>query len=437
MGIRTRLMSGGRTVLASMSVGSEPFETLGRAVRVDDVVFSTVGQDRIKCLRPRLLFALPLLRVVNCRDAKAIEARIRTAWRQHLDELRASQRWGQSMNAEMGISEDGSLLSLTISGENRPARAYVCKPRTVILPGRGPLSGVALGRAEDRLHEIEPGIHSSVDLDISISNRIEELIRIDRRLEAERRRQAVREAEGLLGRSATQRSHRLLLVGPQIANERRCIDSLKLRSYEVDVASNPQEAISIFEHGSPELVIADMSLGRSEGIELIPALREIVGIEEVPVILIDTHKRPSRRQAAQRAGAAGYLSYPVDVSRIAERLEKMVNEPRRRRFTRYPQQLSARLAGAEKPCTATMLNRGGIFLNTRENLPDRSLHELRVTLHEIGKSIKVEAEVLYQMDTAGRDHRGVGLRFHSFPDTAEETLLINYLQELEQPYVHP
>jgi len=84
-----------------------------------------------------------------------------------------------------------------------------------------------------------------------------------------------------------------------------------------------------------------------------------------------------------------------------------------------------------------MLNRGGIFLNTRENLPDRSLHELRVTLHEIGKSIKVEAEVLYQMDTAGRDHRGVGLRFHSFPDTAEETLLINYLQELEQPYVHP
>jgi len=228
MGIRTRLMSGGRTVLASMSVGSEPFETLGRAVRVDDVVFSTVGQDRIKCLRPRLLFALPLLRVVNCRDAKAIEARIRTAWRQHLDELRASQRWGQSMNAEMGISEDGSLLSLTISGENRPARAYVCKPRTVILPGRGPLSGVALGRAEDRLHEIEPGIHSSVDLDISISNRIEELIRIDRRLEAERRRQAVREAEGLLGRSATQRSHRLLLVGPQIANERRCIDSLKL-----------------------------------------------------------------------------------------------------------------------------------------------------------------------------------------------------------------
>ena len=67
------------------------FETLDQPLRIDEVVFSTVGQDRIKCLRPRPLFALPLLRIASCRDAVAIEARLRLAWHQHLNDLCASQ----------------------------------------------------------------------------------------------------------------------------------------------------------------------------------------------------------------------------------------------------------------------------------------------------------------------------------------------------------
>jgi len=44
--------------------------------------------------------------------------------------------------------------------------------------------------------------------------------------------------------------------------------------------------------------------------------------------------------------------------------------------------------------------------------------------------------VLYQLNTAGHDQHGVGLRFHSFPGTGEESLLIDYLQGLEQPSAH-
>ena len=34
-----------------------------------------------------------------------------------------------------------------------------------------------------------------------------------------------------------------------------------------------------------------------EGIELIPALRAVVGVEEIPVILVDAHRRASRSYA--------------------------------------------------------------------------------------------------------------------------------------------
>jgi len=436
MGLKARFMGGGRCVLASMPVSEEPFETLDEPLHFDEVVFSTVGQDRAKFLWPRLFFQLPLLRIAGCADAAAIEARLRLAWNQYLGELRASQQWLSGIGADALSSEGGSLLSTSVAGEGRPARAYVRSPRQVILPGRGALSGIALQRLEDRIHQIEPGIHSSADLDISISNRIDELLRLDKRRAAQRRQTALRDVEGALDRSAQRRSHRLLLVGPQISKDRRCIDSLKLRGYEVEAAATQQEALGLFAHSSPELVIADMNLGRSEGIDLIPAVRDVAGIEELPVILVDSHKRPSRREAAQRAGATGYLAHPVDVSSIAARLEKMVSEPRRRRYTRYPQKLAARLSGTENRCTATMLSRCGMFIHTRDELPSRNLYELRLSLYEIGETIDVEAEALYQLNTAGHDHRGVGLRFHSFRSASEESLLIDYLQGLEQSNAH-
>jgi len=89
---------------------------------------------------------------------------------------------------------------------------------------------------------------------------------------------------------------------------------------------------------SPELIFVDVSLGRSEGIDLIPSLRNVVGIEEIPVILVDEKRNTSRRGAAQRAGAIGYLTDPIDVSRIASQIEKTITQPKRRRFTRYAQQ---------------------------------------------------------------------------------------------------
>jgi hypothetical protein len=113
-----------------------------------------------------------------------------------------------------------------------------------------------------------------------------------------------------------------------------------------------------------------------------------------------------------------------------------VNEPVRRRYTRYTQQLSVRRAGADKPSTATTLGRGGMFLNTNDNLPTRSLHEIQVSLHEIGKTLAVEAEVLYRLNSSGHNRRGVGLRFHSFANAREESLLIGYLQELEHIRPH-
>ena len=432
MGIDVETMPGGRSVLARMRLQRSVFETSTNPIRVDEVVFSSVGVDRAKCLKPRALFQLPILRIADCRDATALEARIHLAWQRHIAQLENVERWLRSLAVDHRMEEGRSLAAFSIAGEAPDARARMIDAHRVILPGRGPLSGIALQRADDRVLRVDPRIESGVDLEIQISNRLEELARLDSRLAQQRRFEALEEERRGEPQPRRERRPTVLVVGPRITQERSCLESLRLRGYQVAVVPGEREAIATFDHCSPELVLADVKLGRAEGIDLIQALRQVPGVEEVPVILVDTHKREERREAARRIGAAGYLVYPIDVSRIAERLARIVSEPRRRRFTRYPQRLPVRVQGAVQPLLTDSIGRGGMFLATEDEMPTNALRDCRLALPEIGAQIRIEAEVLYRARVGSDARAGVGLRFNAFPD-ADEPVFIEYLRNLHPP----
>jgi two-component system, chemotaxis family, chemotaxis protein CheY len=437
MGLEARLMQGERCVLARMRLSETPFETLEGPVLIRSVVFATVGPDRIKCLRPRPLFQLPMLRVLDCADARALERRIRDAWRAHHTTLRRCRDWLAAIGAGPEPAEEGSVVTFPIAGEAGDVRAAMIDPRHVILPGRGPLSGFALSRTEDRLLRVPPGTDSSTDLCIHVTNRLEELERLSRRLQEERRLRAASHSPGAGARSTRvddgKRSHVILLVGPRLVGERACIESLRLRGYDVRLARGESEALRWLDRSSPELVIAEGKLGRADGLELTPAVRAATGIEELPVVLVDDHPRPARRDAARRAGALGYLVHPIDVARIADRLAALVCEPRRRRYTRYARRLAVRMNGGEGGRGArvtTALGRGGMFLTSDGEHPIGSLERCELILPELGESLRIDAEILYRQ-AGGAARPGVGMRFRSFPDENEE-LLIRYLKGIER-----
>ncbi|MGH0037092.1 MAG: response regulator [Myxococcota bacterium] len=437
MGIKARLMKGGRCVLGSMRLGPQPFETLEGQVRIANVVFATVGPDRIKCLRPRALFQLPMLRIIDCRDAMSIEARIRVAWQSNLSKMRETATWLDKVGVEADCDQQQSILTFPISGEDAAVRATAIEPRRVILPGRGPLSGVALSRPEDRVMAIDAAIQSGVEVEIALSNRMAELRQIDQRMRDERRHAAILAAppdlstDTAVPKRSKGHQSRLLLVGPSLSQERACIESLRLRGYEVATARTQVAALSLFEQISPELVMVDVQLGRSEGIELIPAMRRVSGIEEIPVVLVDAHRRAARREAAQRVGAAGYLVSPIDVPRIAKRLERMIMTPTRRRFSRYDRRVPVRAPDRRESWLATTIGRGGMFLVTDEDLPNHSVHFCELSLPELGRTLEVEGEVLYRTSASGDSSRGFGVRFQRFHN-GSEPLLIRYLATLEQ-----
>ena len=386
----------------------------------------------IKCLRPRFLFALPLIQIATCGTAAAIETRIRQVWREHVQELRSAHEWLSHIGAEGMTMEGGSVLAFPLDGEDQSARVRMRDPKHMILPSRGPLSGTALDEPEHRSIDVNRTIDSAIDLEIEITTRLEELARLQRSRVESRRTTALLSESRAPTRIDGRRPHSVLLVGPRLASETACIESMRLRGYTIFRASNEQEALACFRDVSPEMVLTDVQLGRSEGIDLILALRDIHGVEDMPVLLVDDHHRPERRDAAREVGAAGYLTYPIDVSRIASRLAGILEQPGRRRFTRYDQNLSVRISGLRRAGIASSVGRGGMYLSSEEEIPDSGIYDCELVLPGVASPVGVEAEVRYRNPLDRGALRGVGMRFHSFAGS-QESQLIDYLRTLEGP----
>lgn len=436
MGISAQLMPGGDCVVARMRLQRRIFETATTPIIIEDVTFATVGPDGAKCMRPRALFQLPILHILDCRDATALEARIHLAWQRHSVLLTKTQAWLRGRGATCSTDGDRSVVKFPLPGQDARSFGRMIDPNSVILPSRGALSEMTLRRVDDRILRVDPTIDQHDDLLMRIGARLDQLTQLDRRLSDAPAPKATEESSPRIFLPSTPHRADVLLVGQRVGQERECIEALRMRGFRVETALGQRAAIAAFDRCSPELVLADVQLDRAEGIELIQSLRKVPGIEEVPVVLIDERRRPERRDVARRIGAAGYLVYPLDVKEIAARLERIVTEPRRRRFTRYNERLAVSVAGQPGALVTTAIGRGGMFLATDEDLPTNTIHECRLALPGTAAGVRVAGEILYRARTFESARDALGVRFRSFAE-ADEPLLIEYLKNLQPAPVSP
>jgi two-component system chemotaxis response regulator CheY len=425
MGIEAEFLPGQRSVVATLPLGGAPFTTLEGPRYFEWVRFATVGPNQIKCLQPLPFFYLPMVNIAGCTDAAQIELEIRAAWSARTESLLKTRESLLRLGVEVESEQGGAILAFGIGIDDDSARARCTRPGQVVLPARGPLAEKPLRRLEDRLFRVDSGQASAVELEIAITVRLEQLAKAEERL-ADRRRLAVAEERNRPKPQIEVRRNRVLLVGPRLVNDRSFAEGLRLRGYEVERARTATEALAAFDTRSFEVVFSDTNLGRCEGIELIPAVQALAGIERLPIVLVDDRMRPPCREASRQVGAAGYLVHPVEISRIAPGLARMLEEPRRRRFQRFPRRLAVHWGGSPDAGFTTELGRMGMFVCTNRNTPVQTLERCELTLPEIGETMRLEVEALYRLPVAASGSPGVGLRFHSFPDD-NESMLIDYL----------
>ncbi len=110
---------------------------------------------------------------------------------------------------------------------------------------------------------------------------------------------------------------RILVVDdePQIARVLR--RGLSARGYEVQTASDGEEALSTFSQWPADLVITDLSMPQMGGLELCRRLRKLT---QAPIIVLSVKGEEKTKVEALDAGADDYVTKPFGMDELLARV---------------------------------------------------------------------------------------------------------------------
>lgn len=112
---------------------------------------------------------------------------------------------------------------------------------------------------------------------------------------------------------------RILLVEDNELNRDMLSRRLQKRGYEVAIAENAQQALSLAP--TADLVLMDVGLPDMDGWEATRRLKQDAATAALPVIALTAHALASDRERAFEAGCDDYETKPVDLSSLLTKIE--------------------------------------------------------------------------------------------------------------------
>lgn len=117
---------------------------------------------------------------------------------------------------------------------------------------------------------------------------------------------------------------RILIVEDNEVNRDMLSRRLTRRGYEVILAIDGQEGISMAQTQNPDLILMDMSLPVLDGWEATRRLKASPETQQIPIIALTAHALMSDRDQAFEVGCDDYETKPIDFPRLLEKLEARI-----------------------------------------------------------------------------------------------------------------
>jgi CheY-like chemotaxis protein len=114
---------------------------------------------------------------------------------------------------------------------------------------------------------------------------------------------------------------KILLVEDNEMNRDMLARRLKRRDFEVVIAVDGEEALTLAHEQSPDLILMDMSLPILDGWEATRRLKADGATQQIPIIALTAHAMEMHREKALEAGCDEYESKPVDLPRLLEKID--------------------------------------------------------------------------------------------------------------------
>jgi len=134
---------------------------------------------------------------------------------------------------------------------------------------------------------------------------------------------------------------RILVVDDDRAVRESLRRSLQFNGYQVDLASDGQQAIEAVAGQRPDAMVLDVMMPRLDGLEVCRRLRSTG--DDLPILVLTARDAVSDRVAGLDAGADDYLPKPFALEELLARLRALL----RRRAPAADEQAAARLRFAD------------------------------------------------------------------------------------------
>lgn len=100
--------------------------------------------------------------------------------------------------------------------------------------------------------------------------------------------------------------------------------NLELKGYEVDSASDGEEALQKFKKIKPDLILLDIMLPKINGIEVCRRIRESEELPDVAIIMLTARGMEKDKVEGLEVGADDYITKPFSIQELMARIKAVM-----------------------------------------------------------------------------------------------------------------
>ncbi len=119
---------------------------------------------------------------------------------------------------------------------------------------------------------------------------------------------------------------KILLVEDNEMNRDMLSRRLERRGYQVVIAVDGAEGVAMAQAEMPDLILMDMSLPVLDGWEATRRIRQNPPTSSIPVVALTAHAMAGDREKAVEAGCDDYDTKPIELPRLLEKIEALLQE---------------------------------------------------------------------------------------------------------------
>ncbi|MGH8471847.1 MAG: response regulator [Gammaproteobacteria bacterium] len=118
---------------------------------------------------------------------------------------------------------------------------------------------------------------------------------------------------------------KILLVEDNEMNRDMLGRRLQRRGYEVIIAVDGAQGVSMAQRDAPDVILMDMSLPVLDGWEATRRLKSAPETQAIPIIALTAHAMSGDREKALEAGCDDYDTKPIEFTRLLAKIEALLN----------------------------------------------------------------------------------------------------------------